>query len=158
MERIMKFILVSIIILFMGCQPPQRKNQSEVVHPLAGEWRNLTLKVEMDKQHGEPTSIFDVNENTWEEQLQIRPIKTYFRNDGTFNSEHFNLQDSLVLNPKGTWTSTDKEITMITTDPFSDTTACSYTIKDNVVTFGCWVDWDEDGEKDDWYLGTQKKY
>ncbi|MBZ0244532.1 MAG: hypothetical protein K8H85_01165 [Cyclobacteriaceae bacterium] len=154
----MKKYLFVFIILFSCSSKSGENRESYKFESLVGEWRNLALKVELDKKQGRPSSIFEVNENTWEEQLQIRPIRTYFRNDGTFNSEHFNLQDSLVLNPSGSWTATDGEITMMTTQPFSDTTMCTYTIKGNVVTFGCWVDWDEDGEKDDWYLGTQKKY
>lgn len=154
----MKKYLFVFIILFSCSSKSGENRESYKFESLVGEWRNLTLKVELDKKQGRPSSIFEVNENTWEEQLQIRPIRTYFRNDGTFNSEHFNLQDSLVLNPSGSWTATDGEVTMMTTQPFSDTTTCTYTIKGNVVTFGCWVDWDEDGEKDDWYLGTQQKY
>lgn len=154
----MKKYLFVFIILFSCSSKSGENRESYKFESLVSEWRNLTLKVELDKKQGRPSSIFEVNENTWEEQLQIRPIRTYFRNDGTFNSEHFNLQDSLVLNPSGSWTATDGEITMMTTQPFSDTTTCTYTIKGNVVTFGCWVDWDEDGEKDDWYLGTQQKY
>lgn len=154
-----KYILI-ILIAVVSCQNTKENSssQEEQLATLVGEWTNLTLHVEMDKKNGEPSSVFDVNEKTWEEQLQIRPIRTYFRGDGTFNSEHFNLQDSLVLNPSGSWTASEGKITMITTKPFSDTTSCTYTIKGNVVTFGCWVDWDEDGEKDDWYLGTQKRY
>ncbi|HNP07744.1 MAG TPA: hypothetical protein PKN99_08950 [Cyclobacteriaceae bacterium] len=154
----MKKYLFVFIILFSCSSKSGENRESYKFESLVSEWRNLTLKVELDKKQGRPSSIFEVNENTWEEQLQIRPIRTYFRNDGTFNSEHFNLQDSLVLNPSGSWTATDGEVTMMTTQPFSDTTTCTYTIKGNVVTFGCWVDWDEDGEKDDWYLGTQQKY
>lgn len=118
----------------------------------------MSLSVALDKKHGESSDIFEVDEINWEEKLKIRPIRTYFRTDGTFNSEHYNLKDSLIMNPSGTWTASDKEIFMITTSPFSDTTSCTYTIKGDVITFGCWVDWDEDGEKDDWYLGTQKKF
>ncbi len=125
---------------------------------LIGEWRNVSLRIEMDKNHGEPSSIFEVDDTTWEEKLQIRPIQTFFTEDGHFNSEHYNLQDSLILNPEGTWNATDNEITMITTTPFNDTTACSFNIVNDIVTFGCWVDWDEDGEKDDWYEGTQRKH
>ncbi|MEQ8359419.1 MAG: hypothetical protein RH860_08025 [Cytophagales bacterium] len=90
--------------------------------------------------------------------MKIRPIRTFFNEDGSFNSEHYNLLDSLVLNPEGTWSATEDEIVMITVRPFNDTTSCSYSVVDGIATFGCWVDWDEDGEKDDWYLGEQRKY
>lgn len=150
-------LAVSMCIL-LSCQPQNKKAEESTVHPLLGEWRNVDLTVEVDKKDGDPSRIFKVDEHTWEDSLQIRPIRTYFRGDGTFNSEHFNLNDSLILNPSGTWSTTNNIMTMITTNPFSDTTACEYTINGDVVAFGCWVDWDQDGEKDDWYLGTQKRF
>ncbi len=153
----MRIVSILMLIWVAGCQATTSDNTT-TDNSLYGEWRNLTLKVELDKKHGEPTSIFEVNESTWESELQIRPFQTFFNKDRTFNSAHYNLQDSLVLNPHGTWTATTEKVLMITTAPFSDSTACIYSIKDDIVTFGCWVDWDEDGEKDDWYLGTQKKY
>lgn len=158
MNRIKYTILMFVMGLTVCCQAPKKDRDSAKDHPLVGEWRNLTLKVEINKKGDEPAGLFEVDESTWEETLKIRPIRTYFRNDSTFNSEHYDLQDSLVLNPEGIWIAADGEVTMTTTKPFSDTTTCTYTIVDGIVTFGCWVDWDEDGEKDDWYLGTQKKY
>lgn len=156
----MRFNIILSFFCFVSCQPSNSTKGEVAVESssLIGEWRNLTLRVELDKKHGAPTSIFEANEKTWEEKLQIRPIRTYFNEDGSFNSAHYNLSDSLVMNPEGTWAVTGEEITMITTKPFKDTTTCTYSIKDGVVTFGCWVDWDEDGEKDDWYLGTQRKF
>lgn len=153
----MRIVIAWLMICVSSCQTSKSENIADQ-NSLVGEWRNMSLRVELDKKHGAPSSIFEVNESSWENELQIRPIQTSFNKDGTFNSAHYNLQDSLVLNPEGTWTATAEEVLMITTSPFSDTTSCTYTIKDGVVTFGCWVDWDEDGEKDDWYLGTQKKY
>lgn len=153
-----KIFLVALSVVVLACQPQGKKAEENGIHPLIGEWRNVDLSVEMDKKNGEPSRVFKVDENTWEDSLQIRPIRTYFRSDGTFNSEHFNLEDSLVLDPSGTWSTADEMITMITTRPFSDTTACEYQINGDVVTFGCWVDWDQDGDKDDWYLGTQKRF
>ncbi len=153
--------LIPFLIMLTACSPSKQnaeKNEKTLPHPLQGEWRNVTLRIEIDKKQGEPSSVLELDEFTWEEKLQIRPIRTYFRDDGTFNSEHFNLKDSLVLNPEGTWSATASEIAMITQRPFTDTTSCTYSLEGDVVTFGCWVDWDQDGEKDDWYLGTQKKY
>jgi len=144
--------------MMLSCQTQRKKTVEDMVHPLVGEWRNVDLTVEMDKKNGDVSRIFKVDVSTWEDSLQIRPIRTYFRPNGTFNSEHFNLNDSLVLNPSGTWSTSDNMMTMITTKPFSDTTACEYTIDGEMVTFGCWVDWDQDGNKDDWYLGTQKRF
>lgn len=155
--HVMKLFIGLVVMILFGCQVSS-KDKTNNESPLHGEWRNISLSVELDKKHGEPSEVFKVDEMNWEDKLKIRPIRTYFRSDGTFNSEHYNLNDSLIMNPKGTWTATDKEVIMITTSPFYDTTTCTYAIKDDVVSFGCWVDWDEDGEKDDWYLGTQKKF
>jgi len=151
----MKTLIMFLSFLFFGCQTPQKKAEE---HSLIGEWRNLTLQVELNKKNGEPTDTFSVDERTWELTLNIRPIRTYFRSDSTFNSEHFNLNDSLILNPEGIWFTNGDQITMITQQPFNDTTECSYSISSDVATFGCWVDWDEDGDKDDWYVGTQRKF
>lgn len=102
----MKKVILLMLVL-AGCTQGTKDKDEVKQNPLIGEWRNLTIRVEMDKKHGEPTSIFEANEATWEEKVRIKPIRTYFREDNTFNSEHFNLKDSLVLNPEGTWTATE---------------------------------------------------
>lgn len=102
-----------MVFILVSCQTPKRESIAE--SPLLGEWRNMSLSVALDKKHGESSDIFEVDEINWEEKLKIRPIRTYFRTDGTFNSEHYNLKDSLIMNPSGTWTASDKEIFMITT-------------------------------------------
>ncbi|MEQ8423387.1 MAG: hypothetical protein RIA63_01665, partial [Cyclobacteriaceae bacterium] len=114
-NKALRYLLI-VGLFLVGCQPSKQNNEiseensTEKSSPLIGEWRNLTLRVELDKKQGEPSSVFEVDENTWKETLQIHPIRTYFRSDGSFNSEHFNLNDSLVLNPEGTWTATADEI------------------------------------------------
>lgn len=150
------FSLLGILIL-IACQSKQQNVSDSKAHPLVGKWSNMSIRLEMNRKHGEPTSIYEVDSARWEEELKIRFIETSFNSDETFSSPHFNLRDSLILDQKGNWTADDNEIVMITTTPFADTTACKFVVIEGVAKFECWVDWDQDGEKDDLYKGQQRK-
>ncbi len=121
---------------------------------LIGEWRNVSLKVDI---HGDSLTVFEANEANWEQNVGIRPIRTFFREDGTYNSAHYTLTDSLFMDVKGTWKVEGDRLLMFQNTPAPDTTICITVINGKLVEFDCTVDWDGDGAKDDRYVGVQRK-
>jgi hypothetical protein len=124
-------------------------------HPLLGEWRSVSLKVEIYKDTF--MEKLEANQDNWEQVLGIKPIRTFFRADGTFNSEHYNSKDSLVLNVKGTWQVQGNKLYLMQSSPKVDTVICKTWMRGDQAEFDCMVDWDEDGFQDDRYFGVQKK-
>jgi hypothetical protein len=125
---------------------------------LTGEWNNLSIHVEIQsKNNTDSNEIFAVDRPQWEERLKIKPIRTFFRADSTWNSAHYNLNDSLVYNPSGRWWLEGNRLVMMQQLPSPDTTSYSLVIQNDTASFECVLDWDMDGKKDDRYSGKQQK-
>ena len=125
---------------------------------LIGEWNNVSLKVDINsKNNTDSADVFEAAQPHWEEKLKIRPIRTFFRADSTWNSAHYNLKDSLVYNPSGKWWIDRDQLVMMQDFPSPDTTSYLLTISRDTATFDALLDWDSDGKKDDHYFGRQVK-
>lgn len=152
-------ILLFIIPVLVSCEAEEISENKELEKQLVGEWRNVSLKIKMNTFKNRDTfRIFEVNENNWEAKMRIQPIRTFYRADGTYNSEHRNLKDSLIYNPAGRWAIQGDTIIMMDTFPER---ALSYrykiVIKNNIAEFTGLEDCDRDGNADDDYYGTQRR-
>src|SRR5690349_15744474 len=101
----MKKISVILLVLFVASCNNSGTKEKEPVAPskadqLVGEWNNLYIKIEtMSKNNTDSNEVLEVDRPQWEEKLKIKPIRSFFRADSTWNSAHYNLKDSLVFNP-----------------------------------------------------------
>lgn len=153
----MKIYLLTLFCLFFSCS--SKENKKSPSEQLVGEWRNVYMKVEMQTVNNtDSNDILEVSEENWEKMMQIRTIQTFYNADGTYNSKHTNLKDSVIYNPAGKWQIQGDSIIMSDTFP---KTGLIYkykiAIKDNNVEFWGVEDFDQDGNKDDKYYGTQKR-
>lgn len=161
-------ILFCVSLLF-SCQNQQPRQEATEALPdeilpatrgqLLGEWRNVYTKVTMNTyQNSDSTKVLEVEEADWEKVMQAKPIRTFFRQDGTYNSEHRNLNDSIIYNPAGRWTMTGDSLYMTDTFPKR---GVSYKYRilltGDLLEFRGYEDFDQDGMKDDIYHGTQRK-
>lgn len=119
---------------------------------LVGTWSNLTLHVEMKSDNGD--SVLIIEKGEWESTLKIKPIETSFREDGTFISTYYTLDGEIMMTNEGVWYIEEDSVVLV-----QDNVATSYkaSIEEDVATFKGYVDWDQDGEVDDYYQGTQGK-
>jgi hypothetical protein len=157
MKKNLSFLL---IILVVAC-----KNTTDKKSPIAstreqliGEWNNLSIKIKINsKNNTDSNEVFEVDRPQWEETLKIKPIRTFFYADSTYNSAYYNLKDSLVNNPSGKWWIADGKLIMLRVFPSPDTTAFSLSINKDTASFEALIDWDMDKKKDDNYFGRQIK-
>lgn len=150
--------LLCLSILSLHCNEKIKKagHGSTSGQSLVGEWNNVYLKVEtISKSNGNENEVLEVRRDEWEARLKIKPIRSFFREDSTWNSAHYNLNDSLVYDPSGKWWTDADRLTMLQTKPSPDTTIYTFTVKGDTATFEALVDWDRDGKKDDRYFGKQ---
>jgi hypothetical protein len=165
-----RFLLLFFASLFIfSCnntpshQQPFDPLADEILPPkpgqLLGEWRNLYTKVTMHTfKNTDSTRVLEVDEANWERMMSSKPIRTFFKADGTYNSEHRNLNDSMVYNPAGRWSLTGDSLFMTDTFPQRGVSyRYKILLKDNIVEFWGVEDFDQDGTKDDNYYGTQQK-
>src|SRR5690349_324459 len=102
----MKYLFTVVCFLMLSCGSHDEKESTPHVRPeqLHGQWRNVSMKLEMKTyKNSDSTKTMLVTEETWEKIMGIRPIRTFFWFDGKYNSEHYNLNDSLFYNPAGKW-------------------------------------------------------
>jgi hypothetical protein len=158
-----RFIFISAIML-MSCNSGNKEmlitEETLTGDDLVGEWRNTSLKVMMNTFNGfkDSTRMLEANLNNWEEKVRIKPIQTFFEKDGTYRSDHFALNDSLLFSAAGTWTLSNDTLIMRQTSPNVATYRLKTKIVNDEATFSGIIDFDDDGEEDDEYFGTQKKY
>lgn len=158
----MKYIILLLTVIgFWSCM--SSNESGKIALPIAGVWLNTYMKVEMKTYKGtDSTKIMEVNEESWENTMGIRPIETHFNENGTYNSIHRNLHDSIIYNPAGKWFVKGDSLFMNDTFPEKGI-GYKYrfviTTKDNetVVEFWGHEDFDQDGRKDDLYYGRQRK-
>jgi hypothetical protein len=154
-------MLIGLTTLFcVACQDSERIENEKVIDPgeLIGEWNNLSIRINIQSKNNLDTSeVFEVSRSEWEERLRIKPIRTFFRADSSWNSAHYNLKDSLVYNPSGKWWITENKLVMLQEFPSPDTTRYTMILKKDTVSFESLLDWDMDGKKDDLYFGRQIK-
>lgn len=161
----MRIILLVISLFFISCAV--KENSENLSDQLTGEWRNISMKVEMQTiNNTDSASTLEVTEANWEQVLKIRTIQTFFKADGTYNSVHTNLNDSVIYNPAGKWSVTGDSIIMTDTFPQA---GISYKYRLSIreqntngkqellAEFWGVEDFDQDGKKDDSYYGVQRK-
>jgi len=149
------------MVLALGCCTDKEKSGKRLrPKQLYGQWRNVYLKLEMfSYRNGDSTRVLEVNEKDWEERMGIQPIRTYYWPDGTYNSLHYNLNDSLIFNPSGKWFLRGDSIVMQDTFPeLREPYHYKVTLYGDILEFSGTEDCDNDGKRDDHYYGTQRKY
>ena len=142
--------------LTIACNP-QKTNESaidvrreEVKAPsLDGAWTNISMTVQVKAK---TDTIVKVPVGKWEEILGIKPILTTFKTDSSFISEYRNLGDSLFMTSTGVWWVANDSVYM---EEQGILNAYHFRIHHDTVTFTGYIDWDQDGEPDDLYKGSQ---
>lgn len=149
-----------VLLLLIACNETAntKKETNFSAQQLIGEWNNFSLKVDiLSKDNSDSNEVFEVNRPEWEEKLKIKPIRTFFREDSSWNSAHYNLKDSLVYDPSGKWWIEEDKLVMVQQFPSPDTTIYSLHLRNDTASFEGILDWDMDGKKDDNYSGKQIK-
>ena len=93
-----------LLLLLAACSSSRTSKTNRLASELVGEWRNTYLKITMfTHRNSDSTHVMEVTSANWEEKLKTQPVRTFFRSNGTYNSEHRNLKDSIFYNPAGYW-------------------------------------------------------
>ena len=142
-----KIIILFITVSICSCNNQRELRREQII----GKWTNISLLVTMKKLDGQD-SILEANEHNWEQVLKIKPIISTFDEEGSFASEYSNLKGEIIREVQGKWDVRNDSL-IIWTDGVE--TAYHFTIKGNRVKFRSQLDWDGDGESDDYYDAIQ---
>jgi hypothetical protein len=150
----MRLIMVLAAAVLLGGCGEGKIEAGQVV----GQWKNVYMKLDMPSyKGGDSARSIEVSEKNWEQTMNIRAIRTTYNKDGTYQSPHFNLKDSLFYNPAGHWRLSNDSIIMTDTFPAKGP-EYRYALRRNgdTLLFTGIEDMDSDGERDDRYFGKQK--
>ena len=100
----------------------------------------------------------EADSSNWEARLHIKPIRTYFREDGTYLSEYRNLRDSVIRTPSGIWTIEGDSLLMTELKPDTSRMKFQLHIENNIATFIGLIDFDGDGVSNELYYGRQRRF
>jgi hypothetical protein len=147
---------IVLCMLLAGCAG---RNKEEMLrNDLVGEWRNVFLDVTMNTfQNGDSTRVTTCDSSNWEQMLHIKPIRTFFSKDGTYHSDYYSLNDSLLFSASGTWRVSHDTLIMDQLKPRPNVYKLQVSVADGLARFDGLLDFDEDGQKDDHYVGRQRK-
>jgi len=144
-------------LTFMACSNRQMA-QKNLRDEMLGEWRSVSINVTINTvDNSDSSSVFSADESNWEQKLRMKPIRTFYKEDGTYISEYRNLADSVFSKSSGTWIVRADTLTLNQAQPNPETYKSKVVIKDDLGEFTIRLDWDSDGSADDLYFGVQRK-
>ncbi|MBO0321542.1 hypothetical protein J0X14_04465 [Muricauda sp. CAU 1633] len=117
---------------------------------ILGTWENVSMQIQFYTND----SIFNVPKGEWENILKIKPIKTTYLKDGSYESKYFDLNDSLLFAMKGKWKIQSDSLYLISTE---GTNAYKFDVSGSLATFTGILDWDGDSLAQELYKGVQKR-
>ena len=145
-----QYIALLFIVVF-SCQ----RSKHTLSQQLIGTWENVSLEVKMNTINNTDSSgTLIVTPGNWEAILNIKPIKTTYRPDGTFTSQYFDLAGKAVGVEEGKWLVRNDSLILSSTG-YQNT--YKVTFEADKGRFVSRLDWDQDGLRDDHYDGWQKK-
>ncbi|HEX2630772.1 MAG TPA: hypothetical protein VHM26_17265 [Chitinophagaceae bacterium] len=129
---------------------------------LAGDWDNKYINIKTNsKNNTDSSETLEISGADWQTKLKANRIRTSLRPDSTWNSAHYNLNDSIVYDPSGKWWVVGDSLVFQQILPTPETNTFKFILNGDSITFEAMLDWDLDGKKDDHYFGRQvrvKKY
>jgi hypothetical protein len=135
----------------------QLTKNDPLANALTGEWFNRYIRIDIVGPAGEKKTV-EADSTNWEQRLGIKPIHTFFQQDGSYYSEYRNLDDSLVRKTAGQWTiTTGDTLVMWEKQPEQQTLKLKLKIVDRTATFSGLIDFDGQGVANDVYYGIQQK-
>ena len=125
---------------------------------IVGEWKSSALKVKINTAlNSDSTEIIDVNEENWERVLKTKPMKTIFKDDGSYVTEYRNKKDSVIKFASGKWYTVNDSLYLNQKQPDMMPFQYKVVVDNNMATFSGIVDWEGDEKVDDEYVSTMKK-
>jgi len=168
-----KFIHILFIgLLIVSCkqtvnnEPPTTDDTKNTPQPTSnilkpeqfyGEWRNVSMEI-TTAYNTSSSKIESYKEENWEKDLKIKPIRTYYKTDGTYLSEYRDLEGVVFSTTSGKWLVKQDSVYLNQIKP--ETRVAAYYVEfhdDDTATFTALLDWTSNGKKDDLYIGKQER-
>lgn len=160
---ILPFTLLFLSLAQLACSEnkPTKTQEQPTSHPplfssLIGSWQTIGLKATYHALTDTPY-VVQTPPESYEQEFNMKPIVTYYYENGTYLMEYRTTGDSVFSKIGGTWST--REDTLIMNHGGVPKTVYKYGVqlKGDTAVFEGWADLDKDGIVDDLYQGTQLK-
>lgn len=120
---------------------------------LIGRWENRDMTITVNSFNGLDTSYTTTltGKDQWEDKLGINSVITEYKKDGTYIVYYYDFENNPIRTTEGTW---DLIGNMLILKEHGKLTRYDISIKDNFAIMESIIDWDEDGNIDDRYIGS----
>ena len=152
------YIASFVLSLMLSACSPTKNIQDDLHKKLVGEWRNVYVKIKINNPEAGKSVIMEADSTNWEEKLDIKPIRTFFKEDGTYYSEFRDIKDSITGSPSGLWSLKGDTISMTQNKQGGTVTKMRLRIAKDKATFSGMIDFQGDGKADDEYFGIQRRF
>ena len=158
------FLLSILLCSALACtnSQPSQSTVAKPSHPplydtLIGAWNTIAIKATYHALT-DTSKIVETPPEAYEQEFNMKPIRTHYYENGTYLMEYRTLEDSIFSKTGGTWLT--KGDTLIMNHGGLPKTTYKYQVQltGNSVTFTGWLDLDRDGHVDDIYQGTQLRH
>lgn len=127
--------------------------QQSMEDRLTGSWQNTTLDLRISIAEGKD-SLIHIEAGQWETILKIKPIVTRYTAEGTFVADYYSVAGKSMGSELGKWEIRNDSLILSSTNYH---TAYKVTFDGDRARFISYLDWDQDGDPDDYYDGWQEK-
>ncbi|MCR9286701.1 MAG: hypothetical protein NXI23_04840 [Bacteroidetes bacterium] len=161
-------LLFSVCLITFGCQNSEKdirnqaKNSADSLiildnfkKSLIGEWETVSFKVDVNSVNNTDSSYsLFVGHGEWKEKLNLKPFKTNYRENNTYEMSFWDMSDSIVDVKRGLWSVFGDTLILMEPD---GTYQYQVRSKNNHLQFESLLDWDGDGVEDDAYMRVEKR-
>lgn len=165
MKILKGYTVFVLFLLFASCSAGQSDKQrtpaveesrfnygDKLEQAVIGTWKNNEIDVDLSTYNNTDTSFHvAVNESSWKIIMNINPIYTQIKEDGTFFTEYRDTLNQVFHTNQGIWFIDGDSLFL--EDENENRFPYKILIKDNEMEMEALVDYDEDGKKDDFYFG-----
>jgi len=166
MNTRLTFFIFILFLITVACSSGQNKDAAaddedlnfgdEQETGVVGSWKNKSIDVDLHTYNNSDTSFHvAVNEDNWKIKMNINPIITEINEDGTFLTNYRDTLNHVFHQNKGTWYIDGDSLFLI--DEKGIKYPYKVRINGDILKMSTNVDYDEDGVKDDYYLGEYIK-
>lgn len=153
------FLLLAVFIL-SSCQTEPKDQEAEaetldLAQTLPGTWEMVSLRVKVNSfENTDSSYVLEIKEEEWDKVYFVKPVKTYYELDNKYRRAYFNVNGEVVSEDRGMWNAFSDTLMMI-----EPNVTYQYKIDQQpsgLLQFSTVLDWDNDGQEDDEYLGVQR--
>ena len=126
---------------------------------IVGKWETASIRIELGTMK-DPTqpNLVEANTENFAEKMRMQPPRAEYRRDGSFTSAYIGLEGKVILEVNGTYTVEENRLLLGSDNKHYDGLEYKCRVLDaDAFEYVTYIDYDNDGERDDKLTGTARR-